>query len=112
MASDGLSDLLTRIRNGYNVKHESVEIYPFSKTKERVINILKNEGFIVNYEVINNGPKKGLKIALKYDENRKSVITMLKRVSKPGKRVYTKKADIPKVLSGFVFQLFLQIREL
>lgn len=99
--TDGISDMLTRIRNAYRVKHESVEIFPFSKTKKSIVDILKKEGFILDYKVIGDEPKKGIKALLKYDENKKSVITMLKRISKPGRRIYLKKAEIPKVLSGF-----------
>lgn len=101
MVTDGISDMLTRIRNAYRVRHESVEIYPFSNTKENILGILKEEGFILGYELLSDGNKKGLKVDLKYDENKKSVITMLKRISKPGKRVYFKKYEIPKILSGF-----------
>lgn len=101
MSTDAISDLLTRIRNACRVKHENLEVYPFSKVRENILNILKDEGFISDYEVINKGNIKGLKIILKYDENKESVITMLRRVSTPGKRVYVEKSEIPKVLNGF-----------
>lgn len=97
--NDPLADMLTRIRNARMVKFESLEM-PHSKLKKGVAETLKNEGYISNYEVIASGVQDILKIHLKYDKHDTSVITGLKRVSKPGCRVYVKSDNIPKVMSG------------
>ncbi|MEW6288697.1 MAG: 30S ribosomal protein S8 [Thermodesulfobacteriota bacterium] len=97
--SDPLADMLTRIRNARMVKFESLEM-PYSKLRSGVAEILKKEGYISDYQVIKDNNQGVMKISLKYDQNRNPVISGLKRVSKPGCRVYVKSDDIPKVMSG------------
>ena len=97
--SDPLADMLTRIRNARMVKLDSLEM-PYSKLRSGVAEILKKEGYISDYQVIKDNKQGVLKISLKYDQNRNPVISGLKRVSKPGCRVYVKSDDIPKVMSG------------
>jgi len=97
--SDPLADMLTRIRNAGMAKHETVEI-PLSKLKVGVADILKKEGFIRDYEVSSGEKLPLLKVQLKYDDHRTFAITGLKRVSKPGRRIYVKHDRIPKVMSG------------
>jgi small subunit ribosomal protein S8 len=97
--SDPLADMLTRIRNASMVKFESVEM-PSSKLKVGVADILKKEGYIVDYKVNEGGVQASLSIDLKYDQDNHGVITGLKRVSKPGRRIYVKHDQIPKVMSG------------
>lgn len=98
---DPLSDLFTRIRNANAVSHDTVAV-PFSKFKQRIVDILKSEGYIENYTIEGDSPaNKVLVIELKYDENGAPVLTRLKRISKSSKRLYVKKKDIPKVLNGF-----------
>ena len=97
--TDPIADLLTRIRNANAVKHAVVEI-PSSNVKKAVTNILLQEGYIKNIEEYNDGVVPMLRVALKYGANKERVITGLKRISKPGLRVYCKKDEIPKVLNG------------
>ncbi len=97
--SDPLADMLTRIRNARMVKFESLEM-PNSKLRKGVVEILKNEGYISDYQIIKESGQDVLKVTLKYDQNRNPVISGLKRVSKPGCRVYVKSDKIPKVMSG------------
>lgn len=97
--SDPLADMLTRIRNAAMVGFEVVEI-PSSTVKVSVAKVLKDEGFITNYQVADSDVGKSLKIDLKYGPNNEPVITGIKRVSKPGLRKYAKAAEIPKVLNG------------
>ncbi|MDD2585975.1 MAG: 30S ribosomal protein S8 [Syntrophomonadaceae bacterium] len=97
--TDPVADFLTRIRNGNMVMHETVEI-PSSNTKKGIADILKTEGYIKDYEYIEDGKQGIIRVYLKYGPNRAKVITGLKRISKPGLRVYVKKDEIPKVLSG------------
>lgn len=97
--TDPISDFLTRIRNANLVYHDKVEV-PASKTKKTMAEILKQEGFIKDCEFIDDGKQGIIRIFLKYGINREKVITGLKRISKPGLRVYAKKDDIPKVLGG------------
>jgi small subunit ribosomal protein S8 len=98
--SDPIADMLTRIRNANTAKHNTVDV-PSSKMKEAIANILTNEGYIAGYEVIEDGVKKTMKITLKYgvDKNEK-VISGIKRISKPGLRVYANKEELPRVLGG------------
>lgn len=98
--SDPIADMLTRIRNGNTAKHDTVDI-PASKMKKSIADILTNEGYIKGYEVIEDGVKATLKVSLKYgkDKNEK-VITGIKRISKPGLRVFAGKDELPKVLGG------------
>lgn len=99
MITDPIADMLTRIRNANNVKHKSVEI-PASNTKKKLAEILLNEGFIKSYNVTEDNKQGIVKIELKYGADNKKVITGLKRISKPGLRVYARNSEIPKVLGG------------
>ena len=96
--TDPIADMLTRIRNGNMAKHAQVAV-PFSKIKESIANILNNEGYIVSYEVKEEGTKKDIVVTLKYMDG-DAVIKGLKRISKPGRRVYTSVESLPKVLGG------------
>ena len=95
--SDPIADMLTRIRNANSAYHEKVEM-PASTVKAAVLNILKEEGFVKNFESVNNG--KTLKVTLKYGSNKEKVISGIKRIAKPGLRVYAKKEELPRVLGG------------
>jgi small subunit ribosomal protein S8 len=97
--TDPLADMLTRIRNAGMVKFETVEM-PLSKMKTGVAAILKKEGFINDYQVVDTDTQGVLRIEMKYDQNNERIITNLKRVSKPGRRIYVKHDQIPKVMSG------------
>lgn len=97
--TDPIADLLTRIRNANAVKHEVVEI-PSSNIKKAVTDILLQEGYIKEVEEYNDGVVPMLRISLKYGADKERVITGLKRISKPGLRVYCKKDETPKVLNG------------
>jgi small subunit ribosomal protein S8 len=99
MLTDPVADMLTRIRNATMARHKQA-LLPSSKLKVAIARILKDEGFIQNYQVTKDQPQPQLRIVLKYDLQRKSVITDLQRVSKPGRRVYMKRQEIPWVLSG------------
>ncbi|GLI57984.1 30S ribosomal protein S8 [Propionigenium maris DSM 9537] len=96
--TDPIADMLTRIRNANSATHEKVDI-PHSKIKERIAEILKEEGFISNYKVITDGNNKNIRVYLKY-AGRERVIKGIKRISKPGRRVYSSVEDMPRVLSG------------
>lgn len=97
--TDPIADMLTRIRNANTVKHSSLEL-PASKIKREIADILKREGFIRDYEYIEDNKQGILRIFLKYGPNDERVITGLKRISKPGLRVYVKADEIPRVLGG------------
>lgn len=97
--TDPVADFLTRVRNGNMVMHETVEV-PGSKLKLGIAGIMKEEGYIKDYEYIEDGKQGIIRIYLKYGSNREKVITGLKRISKPGLRVYVKKDEVPKVLGG------------
>lgn len=97
--TDPIADMLTRIRNAARVSHETVSI-PASKLKVELAKVLKEEGYISDYSVVEDGKFKAIVITLKYDINRKSVITKLERVSKPGLRTYSKSKNLQKVLGG------------
>lgn len=97
--SDPLADMLTRIRNGGMAKHNSVDI-PHSMMKKNIAEILKQEGYITDFAVISNKPHDIIRIGLKYDQDNNMVISGLRRVSKPGCRVYVRAGDISPVLSG------------
>lgn len=97
--SDPIADMLTRIRNANMVRHEKVEV-PASKIKKEIAEILKREGFIRDAEYIEDNKQGIIRIFLKYGPNNERVITGLKRISKPGLRVYTKASEIPRVLGG------------
>jgi len=94
-----IADMLTRIRNANLVRHETVEL-PASKVKKQIAEILKREGFIRDAEYIEDNKQGLIRIFLKYGQNNERVITGLKRISKPGLRVYTKANEIPRVLGG------------
>ena len=96
--TDVIADMLTRIRNALMAKHETVEI-PASNTKKAIADILLKEGYISGVEII-EGVQGTIKITLKYAANKQKVITGLKRVSKPGLRVYASKEELPRVLRG------------
>ena len=97
--TDPIADFLTRSRNANMVRHESLEV-PASKTKLEIANILKAEGFIKNFDYTSDDKQGVIRVFLKYGPNNERVITGLKRISKPGLRVYAKTGDIPKVLNG------------
>ena len=97
--TDPLADMLTRIRNANMARHSKVDI-PASKMKISVAKIFKAEGYIKNYKLIKDRKDGILRIYLKYDESNEGVIIGLKRLSKPGRRIYVRKEDIPLVLSG------------
>ena len=100
MTSDPIADMLTRIRNANTAKHDTVDI-PASKIKVAIAGILVDEGFIEKYDIVEDGKIKTIHVTLKYgaDKNEK-VITGIKRISKPGLRVYANKEELPKVLNG------------
>ena len=97
--TDPIADMLTRIRNANQMKYKEVEV-PASKIKEEIANVLKNEGFIVDYKIKKNNVQNIIVLTLKYSEKNERVITGLKRISKPGLRVYAKNTEIPSVLNG------------
>lgn len=97
--TDPIADMLTRIRNGIQARHPRVDM-PASKLKTEVARILKEEGYISNFKVAEEGKKKVLKVFLRYDTDGESVISVCERVSKPGRRVYLAAGEIPKVLGG------------
>lgn len=97
--SDPIADLLTRIRNATMARHNQV-VVPHSKLKLAIVNILKEEGFIERFDVVKDSSRQMIRIWLKYDEDRKPILTGLTRVSKPGCRIYSRRDDIPWVYSG------------
>ena len=97
--TDPIADMLTRIRNAQVARHDSV-LVPMSKTKKAIADILVREGFIAAAEVEGEEPKQNIKVSLKYGERGAKVISGLKRISKPGLRIYVGAEDMPKVLSG------------
>lgn len=97
--TDPIADMLTRIRNANMVRHEKLEV-PASKIKREIAEILKREGFIRDVEYIEDNKQGILRIFLKYSPNNERVITGLKRISKPGLRVYAKADEVPRVLNG------------
>ncbi len=97
--TDPIADMLARIRNALMARHTKVVI-PGSKLKVAIARILKDEGYIENFRVTRDRPQPNIVITLKYDENGKPVITGLKRVSKPGRRIYVTRREIPWVMSG------------
>src|ERR1051325_395154 len=97
--TDPIADLLTRIRNGIQARHDRVEL-PSSKLKVEIAKILKSEGFISNYKVVDGDIQSTLRIYLKYSEDGEPVIHGIERVSRPGRRVYRNKQAIPRVLGG------------
>ena len=102
IVTDPIADMLTRIRNANAMKYKTVSM-PVSKVKEEIAKILKDEGFISDYKIFKEKDKvqKTLSLSLKYTDKKERVITGLKRISKPGLRVYAKSNEVPKVLNGF-----------
>ena len=98
--TDPIADMLTRIRNGAQAKMDTVEVVPVSKVKTEIARILKEEGYITKYEISGEGIDKKMTVTLKYGAEKRPVITGIKRISKPGLRVYTKGDSIPKVFNG------------
>ena len=97
--TDTIADMLTRIRNALVAKHETVDV-PASGMKLAIVKILQDEGYIKGYEVVEDGIVKTIRIKLKYGPNKQKVIVGIKRISRPGLRVYCRKDEIPKVLGG------------
>ena len=97
--TDPIADMLTRIRNAITAKHQEVKI-PASKEKMSILNILINEGYIKEANFVEEGSIKNIIVSLKYDNNGESVIQGLRRISKPGLRVYAEKDKLPKVING------------
>ena len=97
--TDPIADMLTRIRNANSAKHDSVDI-PASNMKKAIAEILLQEGYIKNYQIIDDGTQGIIRVALKYNAGKERVIQGLRRVSKPGLRVYAGTAELPKVLKG------------
>ena len=98
--TDPIADMLTRIRNGYQAKKTTVDVAPYSKVKAEIAKILKSEGYIENYATVGDGIEKKLVVTLRYGANDEKVIKGIKRISKPGLRVYAKGDQLPKVLNG------------
>jgi small subunit ribosomal protein S8 len=99
MVTDPIADMLTRMRNTLLTKTEKVDI-PASRMKVEIAKILKEEGFIKSYKIIKDKKQGILRVTLKYTADNRPVITGLKRISKPGRRVYTGKEEVPKVMGG------------
>ncbi len=97
--TDPIADMLTRIRNANTVGHETVEI-PASKMKKAIAEILKEEGYITDFDVIEDNKQGMIKVTMKYGANKERVISGIKKISKPGLKVYAKANDVPKVLGG------------
>ena len=97
--TDPIADMLTRVRNANMVRHEKLEL-PASNIKKEIAEILKSEGFIKNVEYVEDDKQGVIRLFLKYGQNNERVITGLKRISKPGLRVYAKANEVPKVLNG------------
>jgi len=99
MVTDPIADMLTRIRNAILARHDYA-LVPSSRMKLSIAKILREEGFISDYEVLKGKPQRVIKIYLKYAENKEPVLTGLKRVSKPGLRIYVQRKEIPRVYGG------------
>ena len=97
--TDPIADMLTRIRNALRVKHPSV-VLPASRLKRQVAKIMKDEGFITNYSIVKTSSHENLEIVLRYGEDDTPIIHGMRRISKPGRRVYASVEEIPRVLSG------------
>lgn len=97
--TDTIADMLTRIRNANSAKHDTVDI-PASKMKKAIAQILLDEGYIKGFHVVDDGKQGILRVTLKYGENKSQVLTGLRRVSKPGLRIYSSCHDMPKVMKG------------
>lgn len=99
MISDPIADMLTRVRNALKARHPKVDV-PASKIKTEIARILKDEGYILNYKIVDEGNHKAIRVYLKYSTSNASVISNIERVSRPGCRVYVGNTEIPKVLGG------------
>ena len=99
MMTDPIADMLTRIRNAVTVRHDQVNI-PASNVKAAIATVLKDEGFIRDFETFEEGPRQFLRLHLRYTEEREPLLNGLKRVSRPGLRVYVQKREIPRVYNG------------
>jgi small subunit ribosomal protein S8 len=100
MVNDPIADLLTRIRNGHMAKHDKVDV-PASKVKQAIVRILKEEGYVKNFKVVDaKGKFPVIRVYLKYDNHGSPLINGIQRVSKPGRRIYAGKNEMPKVLNG------------
>jgi small subunit ribosomal protein S8 len=99
MVTDPIADMLTRMRNAILARHDFT-LMPSSRMKLSIAKILREEGFIRDYEVLKGKPQRVIKVYLKYTENKEPVLTGLKRVSKPGLRIYVKRKEIPRVCGG------------
>ena len=99
MVTDPIADMLTRIRNANQMRYKEVEV-PASKIKLSIAEILKNEGYVADYKIKKNNVQDIIVLNLKYGQNKERVITGLKRISKPGLRVYAKAQELPRVLNG------------
>ena len=97
--SDVIADMLTRIRNANSAKHETVDV-PASNMKKAIADILKEEGYIANYQIVEDGKQGVIRITLKYGRGKQRVIQGLRRISKPGLRIYSNCEDMPKVMNG------------
>jgi small subunit ribosomal protein S8 len=97
--TDPIADMLTRIRNANTANHKSVDV-PASRTKQAIAQILRDEGFIEGFERLSEGPQGTIRIQLRYGPEKEKIITGLRRISRPGLRVYTPKTEIPRVLGG------------
>ncbi|MFH1662411.1 MAG: 30S ribosomal protein S8 [Chloroflexota bacterium] len=97
--SDPIADMLTRIRNAVMARHDDLPV-PVSRMKLYIAKILRQEGFITDYEVLGNQPHRQIKIILRYDDKNQPIISGLKRVSKPGLRVYTQRNEVPRIYGG------------
>jgi small subunit ribosomal protein S8 len=99
MISDPIADMLTRVRNALKARHPKVDV-PASKLKTEIARILKDEGYILNYKIVDDGNHKAIRVYLKYTPANQPVISHMERVSRPGCRVYVGSKEIPKVLGG------------
>jgi small subunit ribosomal protein S8 len=99
MMTDPIADMLTRIRNAYKARFEKVEM-PASNMKMSILQALKNEGYVKGYKLLTEGNKAQLQVSLKYDARKKPAIAELRRLSKPGRRIYVNKDEIPQIKSG------------
>ncbi len=97
--TDPIADMLTRIRNANTANHKTVDV-PASRTKQAIAKILQDEGFIESFERVSEGPRGTIRIQLRYGPEKEKIITGLRRISRPGLRVYTPKTEIPRVLGG------------
>ena len=97
--TDTIADMLTRIRNASSAKHDSVDV-PASNVKKAIAQILLDEGYISSFSIVDDGKQGVIHIVLKYGQNKSQIITGLRRVSKPGLRIYTNVEDMPKVMKG------------